>query len=232
MTDQSSNSELLKAFLASNPHVKHLALVMVSYTNAHYSKVITIHLALEIASLPHPSAPATHSDGPMHLRSDRMGNLLEECIVNNVEDDWIPDWTTLKLSAGQSDTAQGLVSTNNKQPDIGFSTDPRKLLKRSETEARDSAVEFKIGYEIEFHLLSSAKADQPISSPGDWLNRSNVQHEAFKVVLAAVGTSRRAVFESGGISQRAGRRIKALTRSPYPLRRPSKRPIISSTRRQ
>ncbi len=83
-------------------------------------------------------------------------------------DHWVPDWGTLK-PAKRPNQGTVLCWVKEKKEVEGdrFARDPKTILEIKVDRAKNEfGVEFKIGFEIEFHLLDSVDATENIRGGG------------------------------------------------------------------
>ena len=181
--DDATSLQILKAFTQSHPSVKHVAFTLVDYAGCHRAIVVPLKRALRLAE----DDRGISSAGPMLFGSTRYDQLLPIVYDDFEDSQWIPDWSTLKLSALDTSRAMVLVSTGSDRSQKSrqdlMGTEPRVILRRLVDRARgEFNVDFKVGWEIEFTLFPSMESEQPVETTRAFYAASGVRHPSFKVV--------------------------------------------------
>ena len=183
MTEPRGGTELLKAFLSNHPSIHHIRVNFAAYDNYRYSKGISTRRALAWEG-------GVSVPGPITFGQTRYTQLLQAAIDDHETSRWIPDWSTVRVSAGNAcvaDVSVWLESPNCLRDDgDALASCPRVILQRLERRAQQQSIDIKVGWEIEFLLLPSQDAAAPVPTPPASFSTIGMSDPSFKIVYDAV----------------------------------------------
>jgi len=166
------------------------------------TRFTTTARALRIAADPNAGIETGSPITSVGLQSG--GVLLE--LFQQGDDIWIPDWTSLREFAVSPGTAAVFCNVEERlcaeppfsaeEREVFRARDPRSILQRTLSKAKaEHGVDFLVGFEIEFLLVASPSATEPLPSPKQLWGSASTRKEHWTTVVEASVTA----LEAAGV---------------------------------
>ena len=174
-------------FFESHPDIEFVRLLQVDYGNVVRARIVPkIRFSQMSATREDSGQIATLS--PLSVFFLSSGEPRWDIVQPNNDDHWIPDWPTLRPFPAEPRTAIVMCFIKETaERENPFDRCPRDTLRRVLAKAQQSGIEYIVGHELEFTLMSKMDLTAGVDNMGGNWTTSGLRHEAFNVVQDAVG---------------------------------------------